>query len=106
MNCIANYTSLVQGVFFCAHPGNAQRAVLPDGPVLLRDAWRCLLSPPHFTLSSSSVLHSFPFFLLRPQLPHFFCSQLPPSSSSLISYFLLPFYLSNNLLYSVNQPSN
>ena len=105
MNCIANSTSLVPGVFFCAHPGNAQRAVLPDGPVLLRDAWRCLLSPPHFTLSSSSVLHSFPFFLLRPQLPHF-CSQLPPSSSSLISYFLLPFYLSNNLLYSVNQPSN
>ena len=48
MNCIANYTSLVQGVYFCAHPGNAQRTVLPDGPVLLRDTWRCLLSPPHF----------------------------------------------------------
>lgn len=98
MNCIANYTSLVQGVYFCAHPGNAQRIVLPDGPVLLRDTWRCLLSS-HFTLSSSSVLHSFPFFLLLPQLPHFFCSQLPPSSSSLIYYFLLLFFISQRICY-------
>lgn len=77
MNCIANYTSLVQGVYFCAHPGNAERIVLPDGPVLLRDTWRvcCLLTSPsphplsfsRFPFSSSSL--SFPTSSVPYSLP-------------------------------------
>lgn len=97
MNCIANPSLVQEGVYFCTPRKCPENSAL-DGPVLLQDTWRCLLSSP----SSSSVLHSFPFFLLlHCNFPHFFCSQL--LSLLLLSDLLFLYFLSlKNLLYSVN----
>lgn len=97
MNCIANYISLVEGAYFCTHPGNLQSKPLTDlCSSRTRDSVCCLL-----ILSLCFTCFLSPSPPLQP--PHFSPSQLPssPSSSSLIYYFLLPLYLSKNLFYSV-----
>ena len=106
MNCIANYTSLVQGVYsvlpqdmpgekcsktdLCSSEHLAVFAVSssPHSLLILCLSFTC------FPFSSSSL--SFPTSAAPNSLP-------PPP---LIYYFLFPLYLSKNLFYSLNQPSN
>lgn len=93
MNCIANYLTRA-GCYFCAHPGNAQRTVLPE-PDLCSSRTPggvcCLLLLPSPLILCPSLVS---VFLLPPSASPLLLFPTPSLLSSLIYYFLLLFYLS------------
>lgn len=93
MNCIANYTSLGPGAYFCADPGNIQRKPLTHLCSSRTRGHICCLS--HTSPPPLPVLHLLPFsFLSSSSSP---LLSFPSSSFSVIYYLLSLLYLSKNL---------
>lgn len=109
MNCIANYTSLVQGAYFRVCPGRVRRKPLTDLSLSKKRGNVICLFPihlPHCPSRASLLLRLSPhlFLLLPPSPPPLFplllvlLSSSPyflplPSSSSLLVFFLLDSFL-------------